>query len=78
MTNLDVIKEDLCRQIMAASPEQLKTIVDIAEEKDERLKWIDTSKMLNCDKCRVKYGCFTEDSIQECIDNFKKFCEEEV
>lgn len=78
MTNLDVIKEDLCRQIMAATPEQLKTIVDIVEEGYRNLSWIDISKMLNCDKCRAKYDCITEDSIQECIDNFKKFCMEEV
>ena len=78
MTNLDVIKEDLCRQIMAASPEQLKTIVDIVEEGYRNLDWIDISKMLTCDKCKAKYGCKTEDSSQECIDNFKEFCEEDV
>ncbi len=78
MTNLDIIKEDLCRQIMSSSPEQLKSIVDIVEEGYENLAWIDISKMLTCDKCRVKYGCNTEDSLQECIDNFKTFCDEDL
>lgn len=78
MTNLDVIKEDLCKQIMAASSEQLKTIADIIEEGYKPLQWIDISKMLTCDKCKVRYGCKTEESEQECVDNFKRFCEEEI
>lgn len=78
MTNLDAIKEDLCNQIMAASPEQLKTIVDVIEEGHNCLDWIDISKMLTCNKCKVRYGCKTEDSDQDCIDNFKQFCKEEI
>ena len=78
MTNLDVIRKDLCDQIMAASPEQLKAIVDVIEEGCSLLEWIDISKMLTCEKCKMRYGCKTEDSNQDCIDNFKQFCAEEI
>ncbi|WP_461818127.1 hypothetical protein [Faecalimonas sp.] len=78
MTNLDAIKKDLCEQIMSASPEQLKNIVDIVEEGNNCLNWIDISKMLTCGKCKARYGCKTEDSDQDCIDNFKQFCAEEI
>lgn len=78
MKNIDVIKKDLCKQIMEATPEQLKSIVDIVTEGCENLKWIDISKTLTCDKCEMMYGCKTEDSVEECIDNFKRFCEEDL
>ena len=32
MTKLDVIKKDLCRQIMEVTPEQLKDFVDMKDE----------------------------------------------
>lgn len=78
MKNIDVIKKELCRQIMEATPEQLKSIVDIVEEGYVDLKWIDISMALTCDKCERMYDCKTDDSSQECIDNFKRFCEEDV
>lgn len=78
MKNIDVLKKDLCKQITEATPEQLKSIVDIVVEGHLNLKWIDISKALTCDKCEMMYGCKTDDSSQECIDNFKRFCEEEV
>lgn len=78
MKNIDVIKKDLCDQIMKATPEQLKSIIDAVKEGDVDLQWIDINKALTCDKCEKMYGCKTDDSSQECIDNFKRFCEEGV
>lgn len=72
-----MIRKDLCKQIMEATPEQLKSIVDAVEEHDT-LQWIDISKALTCEKCEMIYGCKTDDSSQECIDNFRRFCEEDI
>lgn len=73
-----MIKKDLCNQIMKATPEQLKSIVDAVKEGDVNLEWIDVSKALTCDKCEMMYGCKTDNSLQECINNFNRFCEEDI
>ncbi len=48
------------------------------DENFSTLEWINISKMLTCDKCKILYGCKTEESNQDCIDNFIQFCSEEV
>lgn len=63
---------------LEATPEQLKDFTDMKDENFSTLEWINISKMLTCDKCKILYGCKTEESNQDCIDNFIQFCSEEV
>lgn len=85
MNNLEKMKKYLCDQIMNATAEEFKEIVDYLEEykslksPDYRFSWIDIHDFFTCDKCRRMYGCDTEnDTCSTCIENFRKYCELEA
>ena len=77
MTNLDKMKEYICKQIMEMSAEEFYKFITETELEEYEFDFLRTDEILKCSKCQEIYGreCREADNaLPYCIERFKDYC----
>lgn len=77
MTNLDKMKEYICKQIMELSAEEFYEFLRETELEEYKFDFFKTDELLSCRKCQEIYGrecCKADDAQPYCAERFKDYC----
>lgn len=73
MTNLEKMKDYICKQIMEMTAEEFYEFISQTELREYEFDFFNTDELLNCQKCRAIYGrecCEHDDAHPYCVERF--------